>query len=563
LKKAISTILCVCLFISIFPATFATAIQQRASYLFAIDAGHGGNDPGCTGADGRYECNDNYKIAQEVILLLNQQGQRTHLINRNLTTANRPVEANNVGADFLISLHRDSSSSKSASGINIYTHEPSHTQRTMQPTKDYAPNESPDKHAVDTTLVNNMYSYLSGAGLLTVASPHYGSASAPTWEDYYINRISNMPSCIIEYGFATNPNDNAVFDAYYKSLALATVKALLATVGLEYVGPFTNSSVGTIQSCNNQQYYVINGAVTWNYSGEIEYNNIIYIIENGGVKYNYSLPTGGIAESTGQCKWIWHEDELKIIGAGATADYSDTNQHPWSSEITYLTVGNGVTTLGENTFSDCSSLSLVTLSKSVTNIKDGAFKGCDNLKAIKYYGTKEDFEKITIGKDNDILSTASKLYICDIEGHKYNFSCSSSCSVCGEKRETTHTYSNACDESCNVCGEKRITTHTYCSECDTICDICGCTRSSSTSHSYNISGLCIHCGEIRTVPGDVNNDGVIDVIDAAKIRKHILLIEILNVNTNPAADVNHDGVIDVIDAAKVRKHILKIELLQN
>jgi len=61
--------------------------------------------------------------------------------------------------------------------------------------------------------------------------------------------------------------------------------------------------------------------------------------------------------------------------------------------------------------------------------------------------------------------------------------------------------------------------------------------------------------------GDVNEDGVVDVIDAARIRKHILKIETIDLGSNPGADVNQDGVVDVIDAARVRKHILKIELL--
>ena len=59
--------------------------------------------------------------------------------------------------------------------------------------------------------------------------------------------------------------------------------------------------------------------------------------------------------------------------------------------------------------------------------------------------------------------------------------------------------------------------------------------------------------------GDINKDNVIDVIDAAIIRKHILGIAPLDVAANPEADINKDGVIDVIDAAKIRKDILNIE----
>jgi len=563
LKKVLSLFLCFCLLISILPSSFVFAASKRPSYLFAIDAGHGGNDPGCTGADGRHESNDNIKIAQEVISLLESQGQRTHLITRTLQTSDRPTEANNVGADFLISLHRDSSSSKSASGINIYTHDPTHYQQVAQPTKDYAPNEHADKHTLDEALVNNLYSYLSSTGLLSVASPHYGSASAPTWEDYYINRKSNMPSCIIEYGFATNSNDNAVFDANYKVLALATVKALLATVGLSFAGPFENYSYPTIQDCYGQKYYVLNGNVVWNYTNHFIYNNTIYDVENGVVEYSTQGIEGGVVGYTGNCSWLYANKKLQIFGRSDTANYSVESLPPWENDITEVTVQSGVTVLGTEIFKDSAVLTTVNLPLSLTEIKDGAFENCTSIETVNYNGTKEDFEKITMGTDNVSLTSATINYICDIEGHKYIADCSTACSVCGEIRTTStqHTYSNACDETCDACGEKRVTEHSYSSDCDTVCDVCGNKRTASTQHSYNSSGVCLYCGDIKYVAGDVNGDGVIDVIDAARIRKHILKIELIDVNSNPSADVNRDGVIDVIDAARVRKHILKIELL--
>ena len=204
-------------------------------FLFAIDAGHGGGDSGAIGLGGRYEANDNIKVANEVIRILNQQGQNTYLINRSLKTQDRPVEANSVNADFFISLHRDSTAQTyGPSGISIYTHEPNHIQRQQQPQKDYAPNEQANKHELDDALVNNLRNYLSEVSPIPIRGVYYGSASAPTWEDYYINRISNMPSCIVELGFVNNASDNANFDAYYKVLAKAIVKALMATSGLTF-----------------------------------------------------------------------------------------------------------------------------------------------------------------------------------------------------------------------------------------------------------------------------------------------------------------------------------------
>ena len=204
-------------------------------FLFAIDAGHGGGDSGAIGLGGRYEANDTIKIANEVIRILNQQGQNTYLINRSLATQDRPVEANSVNADFFISLHRDSTNQTyGPSGISIYTHEPNHIQRQQQPEKNYAPNEQANKHELDDALVNNLRNYLSEVSPIPIKGVYYGSASAPTWEDYYINRISNMPSCIVELGFVNNASDNANFDASYKTLAKAIVKALMATAGLTF-----------------------------------------------------------------------------------------------------------------------------------------------------------------------------------------------------------------------------------------------------------------------------------------------------------------------------------------
>ncbi len=217
---------------SIEPA-FVNSPSAHGNALFVIDAGHGGGDPGATGVDGRYESNDTIKIAEEVIRILNLQGFETYLINRNLKTHDRPLEANSVNGDLFISLHRDSSGA-GANGISIYTHEPTHYQRTQQPEKDYAPNEQSNKHEIDEILIRNLERELSTASAIRIKGVYYGSASAPVWEDYYINRLSNMPSCIVEYGFVTNAGDNAIFDSSYKSLAKATAKALIQTAGYTF-----------------------------------------------------------------------------------------------------------------------------------------------------------------------------------------------------------------------------------------------------------------------------------------------------------------------------------------
>ena len=516
MKKTIAFFVCFALLLAIIPASSfsAESVKKRPSYLFAIDAGHGGNDPGSTRCDGKYESNDTAKIANEVIKLLKEQGQRTMLINRNLKTQDRPAEANNANADFLISLHRDAvKNSPSTRGISVYTHEPTHRQRTEQPNKDYAPAEHRNKHQMDEKLVNNLKTNLTGATAMPFRGVYYGSASAPTWEDYYINRLSNMPSCIIEYGFGTNAADNQIFDTQYKILALATVKALLATVDLSYIGPFANAGK-TIAQFQNEWYYVVDGVVAWDYTGDFTVNNKIYFIENGYVKNR----AGG---KTGQCDWQLDSTELSVSGKGAMGNYTASSAPPWGNMPLTAELTDGVTAIGNYAFYNAA-LVEVSIPKTVTKIGANAFDGCASLERVLFYGVKSEWEQIEKSTGNSVLDTAQILYICDINGHQYDFVCDSECNVCGEKREVTHTYSGICDVSCDVCGEVRETVpHTYSGDCDKICDVCGSIRQTETAHIFGDSEFCTVCGSRKYIVGDIDGDEEITDWDGVMLARYL------------------------------------------
>ena len=95
--------------------------------------------------------------------------------------------------------------------------------------------------------------------------------------------------------------------------------------------------------------------------------------------------------------------------------------------LTHITLGNGVTSIGEHAFWECTSLISITIPDSVTNITQHMFNGCTNLTSIEfsdnvtniggyafknckslknvyYLGTKEDWLKINIEKDNSKLT---------------------------------------------------------------------------------------------------------------------------------------------------------------
>lgn len=75
---------------------------------------------------------------------------------------------------------------------------------------------------------------------------------------------------------------------------------------------------------------------------------------------------------------------LTISGEGAMYDYSSSTV-PWDaqkSKITSVVIGNGVTSIGNNAFEDCSALKKLDIPQSVTEIGSKAFLGCSALTSL-------------------------------------------------------------------------------------------------------------------------------------------------------------------------------------
>ncbi len=74
---------------------------------------------------------------------------------------------------------------------------------------------------------------------------------------------------------------------------------------------------------------------------------------------------------------------LTISGKGKMNDYSFDNRSPWYKyDIKRIIIGDGVTTIGEFAFTNCSTLTSVTIPNSVTEIGEFAFEYCRALTSV-------------------------------------------------------------------------------------------------------------------------------------------------------------------------------------
>ena len=77
------------------------------------------------------------------------------------------------------------------------------------------------------------------------------------------------------------------------------------------------------------------------------------------------------------------------------------------TSLTNITIPNTVTTIDSYTFSGCSNLINVTIPNSVTKINYHAFFDCNNISDVYYNGTKDEWSKISIESNNSYITNAN------------------------------------------------------------------------------------------------------------------------------------------------------------
>ena len=170
-----------------------------------IDAGHGGYDNGAS-YDGRLEKNDNLNLALALGDELERRGyevEYTRTTDRYDSPARKAQIGNESGADYFISLHRNS-----APEANVYNG----VQTLVY-----------DKSGVKYDLAQNINRELSSLGFRNINVEERPGLA--------VLRRTNIPAVLVETGFINNDHDNYLFDYNFEAIVDAIANAVDETIG--------------------------------------------------------------------------------------------------------------------------------------------------------------------------------------------------------------------------------------------------------------------------------------------------------------------------------------------
>ena len=189
-------------------------------YTIMLDAGHGGRDPGAV-YNGRQEKDDTLALTLAVGELLQERGLDV-LYTRTTDVYESPyqkaMEANQAGADFFISIHRNSSPEPNTySGVESLVY---------------------DKSGIKLEMAENINEQLEAVGFTNL-----GVKERPS---LVILRRTRMPAVLVELGFINSDTDNMLFDNNFNDIALAIAEGILDT--LQMTGEVDTPGSYTVQA---------------------------------------------------------------------------------------------------------------------------------------------------------------------------------------------------------------------------------------------------------------------------------------------------------------------------
>jgi len=200
-------------------------MEKPRDVVVAIDAGHGGDDPGATGAAGTREKEITLAVARELKRLIDRQPGMSAVLTRDadyfIPLKQRYQKAREAKADLFVSVHADAYSSGDARGSSVWmlssrgaTNEAARWLEDRENRADLVGGVSLDNK--DNTLAAVLLDLSQGATLEAsgaVANQVLQSLSkvGPTHRgfvekaNFVVLRSPDVPSILVETAFITNP----------------------------------------------------------------------------------------------------------------------------------------------------------------------------------------------------------------------------------------------------------------------------------------------------------------------------------------------------------------------
>lgn len=222
---------------------------KKRDVIVAIDAGHGGKDPGATGRSGTHEKIITLQIAKKLEKLINaKHGMKAVLIrktDRYIRLRDRVKRARDNNADMMISLHADSFPDPRARGSSVYALSvggaTSETARLLADKENAADLLFGDINvAVEDKMVKEVLFDLSLTGtiessldigdeiLSQIKSVNRVHKKKVQQAEFSVLKAPNIPSILIEAAFISNPREEKKLRsaAHQKKVAKAITRGV-------------------------------------------------------------------------------------------------------------------------------------------------------------------------------------------------------------------------------------------------------------------------------------------------------------------------------------------------
>ena len=175
-----------------------------SKYKVALDAGHGGSDPGAV-YNGRQEKDDTLDLTLAVGDILKKNGIDVFYTRTNdeyETPFKKATDANNSGADLFVSIHRNSSEKPNQySGVETLVY-----------------NDS----GLKSEVARNINNQLENVG--------FKNLGVDTRKNLVVLKRTKMPAVLVEAGFINNEKDNYIFDQEFDKVANAIADGILESI---------------------------------------------------------------------------------------------------------------------------------------------------------------------------------------------------------------------------------------------------------------------------------------------------------------------------------------------